>query len=114
MKYFVGAILFILVMLAIFYGIPNTDKNIRESYRKLYEAKLNGKIEYLSIRYHRDSFKLTNSNEFVFSSYPILDNQRSFSSLAEKGNRVVKLSNSDTLVLAKESKAYKFLLKREL
>lgn len=114
MKYFISIVLLILVIFLVFYGIPNTDKNITEAYQKLYSAKLNGSIEYLDIKYHRDSFKLNNTEEYVFSSFPTSFNHKSFASLARKGNLVVKLPNSDTLTLIKDGNIYKFLIKREL
>lgn len=113
MKY-VFTILAILIMLLLFYGIPTTDKNIREAFLKFDSAELNGKLESIDIKYHRDCIKLTDSNEeYVFSSYPLYDGTKSFAVLAKKGDTIIKRPKSDTLLLTKEGKGYLFLIKRE-
>ncbi len=113
MKY-IFTILVILILLLLFYGIPGTDKNIKEAFLKFDSAELNGKLESIEIKYHRDCIKLTDSDEeYIFSSYPLHEGNKSFAVLAKKGDTITKRPKSDTLLLTKEGKGYLFLIKRE-
>ncbi len=94
--------------------MPSADKKIREAFLKFVSAELDGKLESINIKYHRDFIKFTNSNdEYVFSSNPVKGGSESFANLARKGDIVIKRRKSDTLLLTKEGKVYLFLIKRE-
>ena len=111
MKYVIIGTLATLVILLLLYGIPNMDKKILDGDNDFDESNLIGIINYVGIKYHRDSFKLIgNDKEFVFSSHPIDSNKLSFSVIAQIGDSIIKKPSSDTLLLIKKRVTYKFLI----
>lgn len=113
MKYIFTSLV-ILILLLLFYGIPRTDNKIKATFLKFDSADLNGKLESIYIKYHRDCIKLTDSDEeYIFSSYPLYEGTKSFAVLAKRGDTITKRPKSDTLLLSKAGKGYFFLIKRE-
>ena len=116
MKKYTVAIFFIsLLVLLVFVGIPFTDKQSKNDFKKFNEARLSGLIEYVTIKHHGDCFKLQNDlSEYVFFPEPAInqDSVLIFSHLARKGDQVSKIPYSDTLVLTNNGKKYFFLFKQ--
>lgn len=107
------SILIALLVLLFVFGIPNTDRKLKVEHEKLKHSELNGTIQYLKIKYHRDCIKLDNNNdEFVFSSHPCNNDSGSmrFSKLVTTGDRVIKKTLSDTLILVHNDRNFCFLI----
>jgi hypothetical protein len=92
------------------------DKNISKEYDQFFNSNLNGIIEKVSIKYHGSSFSLKGNNkEYVFYPYTDerLNNGKVFENFANKGDSILKPSQSDTLILVKQTKVYKYTFHKE-
>jgi hypothetical protein len=75
-----------------------------------YTAELKGSIEQVNIKNHGIAFKLTNDiNEYEFHPYTSdLNENQIFDHLATQGDSLIKASKSDTIILVKSQKKYKY------
>lgn len=71
-------------------------------------ANINGKLEHVGIKYRLCSFKIEGiDEEFCFDALTSnLNDNQIFNHIAEKGDSIIKESNSDTLKLIKKNKIY--------
>jgi hypothetical protein len=112
------SILFILVILAALYflvAIPYTDKVFQKEYDLFYLSNLEGTIDHVGIKHHGVSFRLRGvNNEYVF--YPFTDEQLNgshiFGHIAEPGDKLIKPSKSDTLLLIHAGKTLKYTFQK--
>lgn len=91
------------------------DKNINKEYDQFFSSNLNGIVERVGIKHHGSFFTLQdNSKEYVF--YPHTDKQLNnstvFENFAERGDSILKPSQSDTLFLVKQGKVYKYTFEK--
>ncbi len=77
-------------------------------------TNINGKLEYVKIRYHLCAFKIEGINdEFYFD--PItssLNDNKLFEYFAKKGDSIIKKAHSEILKVKKNDKIYQYKFRR--
>ena len=106
------SIILLVIILGLFYWSFVIDDIIVKNYQTFYNSRLDGQIEYLSIKHHGVSLKLLeDKTQYVF--YPRVDDQlnhgKIFTAFAKKGDRVYKRAFGDSLFLFKGDKKYVYL-----
>lgn len=77
-------------------------------------VSINGRLEYSKIGYHGCVFKIKDvKDEFVFFPYTNeINSNKIFNHLVSKGDIIIKESFSDTLIVIKEDKIYKYTFRK--
>lgn len=109
-KYFIIGLIICLALLAIWNQYRAKQRGV-EQFRKFNEANINGVIRKVESAYKGVLFEIEGNGEtFVF--YPrtdkVLNDSHIFVYTASEGDRIVKPSYSDTLILIKGSKTLKY------
>ncbi len=91
--------------------------NIRakKQFDLFFNSNLKGEIDWVDIKYHGVAFKLTNDiNEYIFYPYTSqLNDKNIFNHFAVAGDSIVKPMKSDTLVLVKNFKHFKYTFQED-
>ncbi len=105
--YFVlGVLTLTYILIAQKYG----SKRDLKQFDKFFTAELRGSIEWVKIKNHGVAFKLNNNiNEYVFHpSTSSLNENHIFDHFAAPGDSLIKASKSNTMILVKDQKKYKY------
>jgi len=90
------------------------NKNALKRFDVFFNSNLRGEIQKIGIKHHGVSLKMNNDeNEYVF--YPItseLNDKKVFNYFANVGDSIIKPNNTDTLILNKQNKRYKFTFQK--
>lgn len=82
-------------------------------FEKFYASEINGKLTSIEASAGIVYFKVDLSREYGFSPITSTLNQNNpFSDFADEGDTVKKISHSDTLLLIKNGKTYKYTFKK--
>ena len=94
------------VALAQYYG----DRKAKRQFDLFFNSNLIGTLEYVDVKFHGVAFKLINDdNEYVFYPYTsLLNDMKIFNHFANVGDSIFKPIKSDTLVLVKNHRQYKY------
>lgn len=105
------SVVFAYVALSQYYG----NIRVKRQFDLFFNSNLNGVIEFVDIKYHGVAFKLTNDiNEYVFYPYTShLNNKNIFNQFANVGDSIVKPMMSDTLILLKNNKQFKYTFQED-
>lgn len=90
------------------------SKRTMQDFLKFDNSQIKGVINDLYIKHHGVGFKITpNNEEFVFYPYTSeLNDNNIFDHFAKSGDSIIKMQNSDTLILIANDKKYKYTFKR--
>lgn len=79
-----------------------------------FNSNLNGEIQKIGIKHHGVSLKMNNDeNEYVFYPYTSdLNDKNVFNYFANAGDSIIKPFNTDTLILIKQNKRYKYTFQK--
>lgn len=99
----------LLLFLLTFVDFPPQDRKVHEKSKLFYETTITGTLTNIGTLYHGTSVTVNNSAEkFLF--YPYADKRlndgKVFDNLAEKGDSIIKIAYSDSLILIKRGKKY--------
>jgi hypothetical protein len=102
----------ILILIPLMYfGSRHNYSNGKSNYQKFYEDSIAGELTYIGIKNHGVEIRLKNSSDahvFYPLSDEVLNDGQIFQNFAEKGDFVSKKSSTDTLLLIKNNRVYKF------
>jgi hypothetical protein len=93
-----------------FYSTKYGAKRDLKQFDIFFASELRGSIERVRIKNHGVAFKLNNDiNEYVFHpTTSSLNENHIFDHLAAQGDSLIKASMSDTIILVKDQKKYKY------
>lgn len=89
-------------------------KRFKNQLRTFDESEIIGRIEKVRISHHGTGFNLsTDSTEYIFYPYTSeLNKKNVFHQYAKKGDSIIKLRLSDTLILIKKNVDYKYTFQK--
>lgn len=111
---YIGIVIFIAVLIYLFTAQSIGGKREEQFFIRFDTTNINGKLEYVKIRYHLCAFKIEGiDDEFYFD--PItssLNNKKLFEYTAEKGDLIIKKAHSDILKVKKNDKVYQYKFRK--
>jgi len=104
------SVLGVFILAYIFIAQKYGAKRDLKQFDIFFAAELRGSIERVKIKNHGVAFTLNNDiNEYVFHpSTSSLNENHIFDHLAAPGDSLIKASKSDTMILVKDQKKYKY------
>ena len=109
------AFIFIAIFLFVFFGIPYQDRKVSSEFHEFYSNKIEGIIIDVEKLSRSSAFKINNSalsfNWFPYTNKSLNENEI-FSRFASVGDSVFKAAYSDTLILFKNGKEYKYTFQK--
>jgi hypothetical protein len=102
-------LLFALVSMLIIYSSIRVKKRGRVIYQKFYQSNIQGVIEEVKSSAGVTYFKLFNNREeygFIPVTSILNNNNTTFSTIAQPGDKILKKAGSDTLRLVKTKRTY--------
>jgi hypothetical protein len=109
-KIFIGIILLIVVYVYLFTSQKIGGDREKQFFVRFDSTDINGKLEYVKIRYHLCAFKIEGIEEELYFD-PItsnLNDKKLFEHIAEKGDLIVKEVHSDILTVKKNDMIYNY------
>jgi hypothetical protein len=102
---FLSIIALIIIMIQ-----PLLKEQYENEFDEFNKAELLGIIDKIEIKHHGVGFRLNNNaNEFVFFPYTNkINNNKIINLFAKRGDSIIKSSFSDTLILIKDNKKYRY------
>jgi hypothetical protein len=90
------------------------NRNAVKRFDEFFNSNLNGEIQKIGIKHHGVALKINNEeNEYVFYPYTSdLNDKNVFNYFANVGDTILKPSNTDTLILIKQNKRYKYTFQK--
>ncbi|WP_316837033.1 hypothetical protein [Pedobacter nutrimenti] len=104
---------FILVVVYALVSQISFRKKSKKEFQQFTQANIEGKLSYISYSNGIVYIKIE-GDKIKYSLIPVqLDDGKYFSYFARVGDRIVKKSQSDTLMLFKDQIAYKYAIQKE-
>jgi hypothetical protein len=90
------------------------NRNAVKRFDVFFNSNLKGEIQKIGIKHHGVSLKMNNDeNEYVFYPYTSdLNDKNVFNYFANACDSIVKPINTDTLILIKQNKRYKYTFQK--
>ena len=107
------AISIILICLSIFLVLETkrTQKGFSELHQEFYSISLNGSITYLNGSGGRSYFKINQGKKYFLTPHNTSDDQKSFYSFVNVGDRFIKPAFSDTVTIISQNQINKYTFK---
>lgn len=104
----------IIAILYIFFSSIYMRKRGKEAYNYFNTSYINGKIEYIDIKYHGSNFKIVGvDKDFVFYPHETENTKGiAFQNFSKSGDVVLKQAYSDTLILIKNRVHYYYTFEK--
>jgi hypothetical protein len=112
---YIGIFIFLLLAIIYIYTAQKFGINREQRFYTHFDTTdIYGKLEYAKIGYHGVVFKVIGINEeFIFYPYTsMLNNNKIFYNLAERGGLIIKPKHSDTLRLQKDDVIYLYTFRK--
>ncbi len=113
-KTYLGIILIIVLSVSLFTAQKLGENREKQFFIHFDNTNINGKLEYVKIRYHLCAFKIEGIEEELYFD-PItstLSNKKLFEHIAEKGDLIIKEAHSDFLKIKKKDKVYQYKFRK--
>ena len=109
-KFFIVTIFIFMILLCI-YSQLISRKQGKEIFSDFYRADIDSYLESATIARKGTGIKLLDGRKFIFYPYKdeMLNRNSNFISTAEKGDKIIKKSYSDTLYLIKGNRSLRYL-----